>query len=201
MNPERTEPSSPSAAAAPSTPGWWRGRARDFADFLLHVRRRWYLYLPVFAIWGFAYVRLFVDPTPRVPILVNWTPSLPYHVALMQFQRHAVQRGDLIVFAFAGEAQAYYPGLRGQPFFKRVRGVPGDVVTVVERAVFINGELVGQAKARAFDGHPLAPIAPVVIPPGYFYVQGVGPNSFDSRYRESGLVHADQVVGIVVPLF
>jgi hypothetical protein len=79
---------------------------------------------------GLRLRRLFIDPTPRVPMLVNWTPSLPYHVALMQFQQQPVRRGDLIVFAFAGEAQAHYPGLRGQPFFKQVRGMPGDVVTV-----------------------------------------------------------------------
>ena len=180
---------------------WWRLRADALLDFLGHMRRRWYLYLPVFAIWGFAYVRLFIDPTPRLPLLVNWTPSLPYRLALMQYQHPAVQRGDLIVFAFAGEAQAHYPGLRGQPFFKRVRGVPGDVVTVSERAVFVNGEAVGLAKTHAYDGHPLAPIAPVVIPPGHFYVHGIGPHSFDSRYAESGLVRAEQVVGIVVPIF
>ncbi|QNP48601.1 conjugative transfer signal peptidase TraF [Diaphorobacter aerolatus] len=181
--------------------GWCRRRADALLDFLGHMRRRWYLYLPVFAIWGFAYVRLFIDPTPRLPLLVNWTPSLPYHVALMQYQHPAVQRGDLIVFAFAGEAQEHYPGLRGQPFFKQVRGVPGDIVTVSERTVFVNGEAVGLAKPRAFDGHPLAPIAPTVIPPGHFYVQGIGPHSFDSRYAESGLVRAEQVVGIVVPIF
>lgn len=180
---------------------WWRRRADALLDFLGHMRRRWYLYLPVFAIWGFAYVRLFIDPTPRLPLLVNWTPSLPYRLALMQYQHPAAQRGDLIVFAFAGEAQAHYPGLRGQPFFKQVRGVPGDIVTVSERTVFVNGEAVGLAKVRAFDGHPLAPIAPTVIPPGHFYVQGIGPHSFDSRYAESGLVRAEQVVGIVVPIF
>lgn len=189
------------APARVAIPGWWRRRVLALNDFLHHMRRRWYLYLPVFAIWCFAYVRLFIDPTPRMPILVNWTPSLPYHLALMQFQQQPVRRGDLIVFAFAGEAQAHYPGLRGQPFFKQVRGMPGDVVTVLDRTVFINGEAVGLAKTHAYDGYPLAPIAPVVIPPGHFYVQGVGPHSFDSRYAESGLVRAEQVVGIVVPIF
>ena len=30
---------------------------KNFADFLRHVHRRWYLYLPVFALWGLAYER------------------------------------------------------------------------------------------------------------------------------------------------
>jgi conjugal transfer pilin signal peptidase TrbI len=181
--------------------GWWHRCARDGAQWLRHLRCRWYLYGPLLLIWSLAYVRLFIDPTPRVPILVNWTPSLPYHVALMRPRQHPLQRGDLIVFRFDGPAQKRYPGLRGQPFFKRVRGVPGDVITVVQRTVYINGELVGQAKPRAFDGYPLAPIAPMVIPSGHFYVQGTSPDSLDSRYQESGLVRADQVLGVVTPIF
>jgi conjugal transfer pilin signal peptidase TrbI len=190
----------PFAALGIASAGWSRGIA-NARDRLRHVRRRWYVYLPVFAIWGLAYARLFVDPTPRVPLLFNWTPSLPYRMALLQSGPHTLQRGDFIVFAFAGEAQIHYPGLRGQPFFKIVRGVPGDVVTVTGRQVAVNGEAVGMAKTQAYDHRPLAPIAPTVIPPGHYYVQGTHPDSFDSRYRESGLVRAEQVIGVVVPLF
>ncbi len=175
----------------------WRG----FADFLRHARRRWYLYLPVFAIWALAYVRLFVDPTPRLPVVFNWTPSLPYRVALLMPASGALRRGDYVVFAFNGEAQAAYPGLRGQPFFKIVRGLPGDAVTVTGRSVSINGEPVGIAKTHAYDHRPLDPIAATVIPPGNYYVQGTSPDSFDSRYAASGLVRADQVIGTVRPLF
>ena len=172
---------------------------------LAHMRLRWYLYLPVFAIWAFAYLRLFADPTPRVPLVFNWTGSLPCHVAWLEpgsaERSHDLRRGDYIVFAFGGEAQAVYPGLRGQPFFKIVRGLPGDRVTVNGRVVLVNGEAVGVAKTHTFDRQPLEPIAEVVIPPGHYYVQGTNPDSFDSRYRASGLVRADQVLGTVVPLF
>lgn len=189
-------------AAHGDTPELSQRPARaGFVEFLPHMRHRWYLYLPVFTVWAFAYARLFLDPTPRVPVLFNWTPSLPYHVAVMQYGQHTVQRGDLVVFAFAGEAQNQYPGLRGQPFFKRIRGLPGDVVRVEDRQVSINGEDVGVAKTHAHDRRPLAPIAPMVIPAGHYYVQGTSPDSFDSRYRESGLVREEQLVAIVVPLF
>lgn len=188
-------------AAEPERSAWWHRRQRDLRELLRHMRGRWFLYLPVFAIWAFAYARLFVDPTPRVPVLFNWTPSLPYRVALMQYGHAPLRRGDLIVFAFAGEAQAHYRGLRGQPFFKRVRGVPGDVITVQGRIVLVNGEPVGVAKTHAHDRHPLAPIAPMVIPAGHYYVQGTSPDSFDSRYHESGLVRSEQVLGVVVPIF
>ncbi len=165
------------------------------------MRQRWYLYLPILAIWGFAYARLFIDPTPRVPLLFNWTASLPSRVAVLDAGDAPLQRGDHVVFAFDGDAKAIYPGLRGQPFFKIVRGLPGDRITVEGRTVSVNGVPVGVAKTHTFDRRPLETITPMVIPPDHFYVQGTNPDSFDSRYRASGLVRANQVLGRVVPIF
>ena len=198
MSMELVQQTLPSTAPPPSR---WQRAVDNFADFLNHVRRRWILYLPVFALWGLAYVRLFIDPTPRLPLLFNWTPSLPYRAALLMQGAGELHRGDYVVFAFAGEAQATYPGLRGQPFFKIVRGLPGDAVTVHGRVVAIDNETVGVAKTHAYDGRPLTPITPMRIPPGYFYVQGTSPDSFDSRYAASGLIRADQVIGHALPLF
>lgn len=177
------------------------GMHRSAIDLGLHMRRRWYMYLPVFAIWALAYARLFVDPRPRVPLLFNWTASLPSHVAVLRPGTTPLQRGDHVVFTFDGDAQTTYPGLRGQPFFKVVRGVPGDRISVDGRTVAINGEPVGVAKTHAFDRRPLEPIGPVVIPADHYYVQGTGPDSFDSRYRSSGLVRASQILGRVMPIF
>jgi conjugal transfer pilin signal peptidase TrbI len=109
-------------------------------------------------------------------------------------------RGDVVVYRFEGEAAAVYPGLAHQPFFKIVRGLPGDLVLVEGRDVYVDGQWVGTARAHAFDRRPLAPISPTVIPPGHFYAQGSAPDSFDSRYASSGLVRFDQVIGKVVPL-
>ena len=47
---------------------------------------------------------------------------------------------------------------------------------------------------------PLEPIVPTVIPAGHLYVQGSSADSFDSRYRSSGLVSAADVVARVRPL-
>lgn len=175
---------------------------RSFGHALRTARRHWILYIVTFAIWALAYVRVCIDPTPRLPLLFNWTASLPYKVALVQYgYRQPLKPGDFIIYAFDGDAQRLYPGLRAQPFFKQIRGVPGDRVTVIDRQVFVNGILAGVAKAATFDGRPLDPIAATVIPPGHYYAQGTHPDSFDSRYRASGLVRADQVIGKVMTLF
>lgn len=167
------------------------------------LRAGWLLivHLLLVVIWALALVRLLVDPTPRISLLFNWTPSLPYTIAWLSAVPAEFERGDLVLFSFSGEAQTKYPGLAKQPFMKVVKGVPGDEVTVRDRDVFVNGEYVGQAKTHAFDGRPLEPIAEVVIPPDHLYVHGTALDSFDSRYQASGLVHVGQILGRVTPLF
>ncbi|WP_426078217.1 conjugative transfer signal peptidase TraF [Janthinobacterium sp. PSPC3-1] len=171
-------------------------------DFFRHARRRWYLYLVLLGIWTLAYIRVFFDATPRLPILFNVSGSLPYTMAIVNYRAQGIHRGDFVIYAFEGPAQAVFPGLHHQPFFKIVRGVAGDKVTVLGRRVYVNGEEVGLAKTHTSVKHiPLDPIADIVIPPSYFYVQGTGVDSFDSRYRINGLVPARAILGVVIPLF
>jgi len=77
----------------------------------------------------------------------------------------------------------------------------GDSVSTSGGSGVFDTSAVGTAKTHTFDRRPLEPIAATVIPPGHYYVQGTSADSFDSRYRASGLVRAEQVLGTVVPLF
>jgi conjugal transfer pilin signal peptidase TrbI len=188
-----------SSLASRLVPGWLRRGATSLAEDAL---RRWPLYALVFGIWALATARALWSPMPLIPLLFNSTPSLPYHVAVVDYNRSTpLARGEYVVFAFEGEARRDYPGLAGQPFFKRVAGLPGDVVTVRDRLVFVNGLPIGLAKEHTHDGRPLQPIEPTVIPPGHLFVQGTHPDSFDSRYRSSGLVRMEQVAARVNPIF
>jgi conjugal transfer pilin signal peptidase TrbI len=180
---------------------WTRRTLGSLREFLLHVRQRWYLYLALSLIWTLAYLRLFFVTTPLVPVMFNWTPSLPYHVALLRPSTHSPARGDYVVFHFEGEATSRYPGLRHQPLFKQVAGIPGDEVTVADRHIYVNGRYAGTAKPRTFDGWPLAPIQPTTIPDNHYFVSGSSPDSFASRYAASGLVRADRIIFRVEPLF
>ena len=165
------------------------------------LRRRWVLFAIFALVWVLAVMRLFVHHTPVVPVLINWTPSVPYRVVYVDYFDRSLGRGDLIVYTFEGQAaERDYPGLRHQPFFKRIAGLPGDAVTVKDREVFVNGVRVGRAKTQTFDRRPLEPIDSTVIPPGFLYVQGTSPDSFDSRYRSSGLVRQQDVKAKVRPL-
>lgn len=178
---------------------WW---ARGFCSLGIEMVRRWYLFAALCLIWTLAAFRVFGSHTPMLPVLFNVTPSIPYRVVWADYGARRFTRGDLIVYSFDGPAaQTDFPGLLQQPFFKRVVGVAGDTVTVVGREVFVNGMLVGAAKTHSFDRRPLAPIDPGVIPEGHLYVQGTSADSFDSRYRSSGLVRITSVRAKVHPIF
>ncbi len=155
----------------------------------------------LFVIWVLAFLRLFVDPVPRVPLLVNWSASLPYHVGWLERGATQFDRGDFVLYAFAGKAVSDYPGLAGQPFFKVVAGLPGDPIRVEHRNVFVADGYVGFAKLRTFDGRSLTPVESSVVPAGHYYVRGSGADSFDSRYREAGFVTPAEIIGKVTPWF
>jgi conjugal transfer pilin signal peptidase TrbI len=171
-------------AAAPTwlahRPAWLTALANGAALMHTDMRRHWVLFVLLAAVWVLALVRLFVHYTPLVPVLFNWTPSLPYrvvHVVHIDPATTSLARGDLVVYAFEGQAAEHdYPGLRHQALFKRVIGIPGDVITVNDREVFVNGVAVGVAKTHTFDRRPLDPIDAAVIPPGFLYVQGTSPD-------------------------
>ena len=191
---------SPAASAMP-TPSPRGGSVAWLHRSRWALTVHWIAMLAVLGIWTLALVRVLVDPTPRLPLVFNWTPSVPYHVALARYDPGTLHRGDYILFRFDGQEQLRHPGLRAQPFFKQIAGLPGDVVQVHGRVVTVNGKSVGTAKAHTFDRQPLATIEAGVIPPGHYFVQGASADSFDSRYRSSGLVRADQVIALLTPIF
>lgn len=189
-------------AAAPQRVGSFAWLRQGMRLLCSDLRRHRVLSAVVAAIWVLALVRVFVHHVPLVPILFNWSPSVPYRVAVVDYRAAPVSRGDLVVYAFDGPAAANdYPGLRRQAFFKRVAGVAGDVVAVHDREVVVGGVSVGAARTHTHDRRPLSPIEPGVIPPGKVYVMGTGAHSFDSRYREAGLVDVASIAAVVRPVF
>ncbi|AXA91343.1 conjugative transfer signal peptidase TraF [Massilia sp. YMA4] len=167
---------------------------------LTHARNSWVAFLAMLIAWAFALVRLFADPMPRLPVLFNFSPSLPFMIVLADYSVTELHRGDYIIYACDGRAVAYFPGLRRQALFKRIVGIQGDTVSVVGRQVLVNGRPVGYAKRQTSTRMALQPISPGTIPPGFFYVVGTHADSFDSRYAIAGLVARRQILARVRPL-
>ncbi len=134
---------------------------------------------------------------PWYGLTFNMSTSLP---GTLYFIRKGADRpavGDTIAFRWHGGAT--YPA--GVTFIKHVAGVPGDVVRVVGRNVWVNGTYIGYAKPISLAGLALFPTADGVIPPGYYFVATPNPNSLDSRYSIAGNVPQSAIVGEAYEVF
>ncbi|MBH77709.1 MAG: signal peptidase I [Dehalococcoidia bacterium] len=95
------------------------------------------------------------------------------------------QRGDIIVFKSTAGG--------GNDLIKRVIGLPGEQVDIIEGIVYIDGHLLDEPyiKEPWNDTH-----SPILIPPRHYYVLGDNRNSSqDSRSGRIGLVPREQIVG------
>ena len=128
------------------------------------------------------------------------------------------KRGDIIVFR--------YPVDIRQTFVKRVIGVPGDHIQLVNKQVYLNGHAAQRAVRLSQDRlhrflprqfprraqrvtWPTAPArcspitcqnGEVVVPPGYYFAMGDNrDNSLDSRYW--GFVPRENIIGKPLIIF
>lgn len=136
--------------------------------------------------------------SPYYRIAINETHSLPGHVYIIK-RGVLPKRGDLITFRLPMSGVKYYPP--GYQFTKIAKGVAGDRVEYRGREVFINGEKIGIAKEYSQKGEPLELGFSGVIPPGHYFAWTPHKDSYDSRYRDIGLVSPEQVIGSAVPVF
>lgn len=103
------------------------------------------------------------------------------------------KRGDVVVFA--------YPRDPSQDFIKRVIGVPGDRVRIVDKEVYVNGEPYINPHAQHTDSHiipaglnPRDNMAEVTVPDDSYFVMGDNrDNSYDSRFW--GFVKGESIKG------
>ncbi|MDX1763971.1 MAG: signal peptidase I [bacterium] len=101
------------------------------------------------------------------------------------------ERGDIIVFK--------YPVDESRDFIKRVVGVPGDIIEIRDKMVYVNGE---EQKDEAYVIHrddTIIPgqrdnLGPVTIPEDSYFVMGDNRDgSYDSRFW--GYVKQEEILG------
>ena len=93
-------------------------------------------------------------------------------------------------------------------FAKRVLGLPGDRIfkSKGNLNLLTGGEIGEKGKSivtltqlplleTTREGKPLTPLSTESVPPGYVFVIGDNPRSFDSRYEEFGLVAREKIFG------
>jgi signal peptidase I len=184
-------------AAAPNT-GEVRSKStvREYAEALA-VAFILALFIRTFFVQAFKIPSGSMLPTLQIGdhILVN---KLRYGIRLPIIGRRVLKfedprRGDIIVFV--------YPVDPSKDFIKRVVGVPGDVVEVRHKQVYVNGEKVDDTHASFVEGPgensrltPRDNYGPVTVPPDKIFVMGDNRDrSYDSRFW--GFVPIDDVKG------
>ncbi len=107
------------------------------------------------------------------------------------------ERGDVVVFIF--------PQDPSKDYIKRVIGLPGDKIQIINKKVYINGKLYETPQAHYEDSlvipAPKSPIesardnfGPVVVPPNSYFCMGDNRDrSYDSRFW--GFVPMDNLKG------
>jgi len=110
------------------------------------------------------------------------------------------QQGDVIVFEFPDdEGKSYF---QRRDFIKRVIGVPGDLIEIKNKRVYVNGELFSLPQEVHKD-HQIVPAmagprdfaGPIKVPKNSFFVMGDNRDfSFDSRFW--GFVPQEKIKGL-----
>lgn len=103
------------------------------------------------------------------------------------------QRGDIIVF----KSDLYTDEGEAKNLIKRIIGLPGDTVEIIDGEVYLNGEMLNEEyiKEPGLSGEMEA----VTVPEGELFVMGDNRRvSQDSRSGAVGTISQDTIVGKVV---
>jgi signal peptidase I len=110
----------------------------------------------------FLYQPVKVEGTSMMPALVD-QERIFINKFVYRFGISEINRGDTVVF--------WYPGDPTKSYIKRIVGMPGDKVQVVEGTVFVNGEALDEPYVPS-DYRDQVSTPPATVPPDEFFVLG-----------------------------
>jgi len=197
-----------------------------FLDSTRDFLHEWSLNILILLFGTTTLVQAFIVPTPSMDttvmvgdhLLVDklaYSPSGPVSKYILPYTEP--KRGDIIVFR--------YPIDISQNYVKRVMGVPGDHIRIVDKVVYLNGHPLTEPYTQHVfpgleayrDNFPSEPVGPVydrarqmlaehvvngelVVPPGSYFAMGDNrDNSLDSRYW--GFVPRENIIGKPLVIF
>lgn len=135
--------------------------------------------------------------TSQTMLLKCQSDSLSNVSYLLIKKEASFNRGGIV--CFKGHKAKYIKG--DKPLAKRILGLPGDQVKkegngikVIPQGKDVSPFVLPLLKQTS-KGDPLTPLSLTTIPEGYVFVAGDHPKSFDSRYKEFGLVLIETIKG------
>jgi signal peptidase I len=171
--------------------------AIKFKSIELKSYNKWYIYLIIFLLSNVAVVPLLrwtvknnIAQAYKMPAS-SMAPTLlvgDHLIADMRiYKNEKPQRGDIIIFEF--------PKDPSKDFIKRVIGMEGEKVEIVNNKIYINDKLLDDPWGHfTKSGPPLDTWGPTVVPKDSLFVLGDNrDNSMDSRFF--GFVKVEKVKG------
>ncbi len=172
-----TQPTTPEVPSAGQPAGWGR--------FFLDILETLLLSAVLFLVINVLSARVRVDGFSMLPTLQDGEFVLVDRIA---YKLGAPERGDIIVF--------HYPLDPSQDLIKRVIGLPGDEISVVNGTVSVNHQVLQEpyiAEAPYYSGN-------WVVPQGNLFV--LGDNRNDSSDSHAwGMLPLDKIVGKSVLIY
>lgn len=109
-------------------------------------------------------------------------------VDILSSRRGLIERGDIIVFRYPQDPSLYH--------IKRVIGLPGDRVSILNRRVFINGDIITEEYIPSYVfTDPISYTDLQLMDDQYFIMGDNRSSSLDSRAW--GPLDKDNIIGIV----
>lgn len=102
------------------------------------------------------------------------------------------ERFDIVIFKYPDDPE------QKELYIKRVIGLPGETVNIVNGKVYVNGEQSPLDDSFCPET-PIGDFGPYTVPEGCYFMLGDNRNcSKDSRFWENTYVREDQIVGKAV---
>jgi type IV secretory pathway protease TraF len=136
-------------------------------------------------------------------IIVSSSPSLDHRVFFMApVRKEKIRTGDYLVFRHK-DTTFIHKGLnpKNDRLIKKVGCSPGEMLTTYSSKKYLcEQSLLGTALETDSEGNPLPAFQFTgPVPKNNYFMIGVNPRSFDSRYF--GFVHADEILYKALPLW
>ncbi len=106
----------------------------------------------------------------------------------LTYRFHDPERFDIIVFPFRYKENTYY--------IKRIIGLPGETVQILDGAIYINGAVLEESYGREVMLDAGTAAEPITLGDDEYFVLGDNRNySSDSRDPSVGVIHRKEIVG------
>jgi conjugal transfer pilin signal peptidase TrbI len=138
-----------------------------------------------------------IMPT-KYEIVRNYSESLPYHFVVVKKGEVPNKKDQIFVFYVRDNPLLKVSKIK---FIKLAGGLPGDTIDVRKKEIFINRNSIGLIKPYSKKGDSLNAVASGKIPQGKFFAYTPHKDSFDSRYKEIGLINEKDIIGVAIFAF